>query len=67
MTTWFVAAVILHAGAPGVTGEDIVQWARERLTPYQVPVRILVVDDLPRTVSFKPAAPAVRALFAPTA
>jgi acyl-CoA synthetase (AMP-forming)/AMP-acid ligase II len=38
-------------------------FARERLTGYQVPVRIAFVDSLPRTPSLKVSQPGVRALF----
>ena len=38
-----------------------------RLAPYEVPVAVVVVDELPRTASGKADLAAVRALFAPTA
>jgi acyl-CoA synthetase (AMP-forming)/AMP-acid ligase II len=43
-----VAAVRLREGA-GVTGEELVAWANERLSDYKAPQRIVVVDSLPRT------------------
>jgi len=57
-----VAAVILHAGAQA-TEQEIIDWARERLLPYQTPVRLKIVDDFPRGLSFKPSGPGVQALF----
>jgi acyl-CoA synthetase (AMP-forming)/AMP-acid ligase II len=60
-----VAAVELRAGA-AVTGEELAAHAAEHLTGYQVPVRILVVDELPRTPSLKISGPGVRALFEPS-
>ncbi|AIT80034.1 class I adenylate-forming enzyme family protein [Novosphingobium pentaromativorans] len=39
------------------------EWLKEKLLPYQVPTRLLQVDDLPRTPSLKPSLPDVRALF----
>lgn len=60
-----VAAVELHPGAPPVDGEALRRFARERLAPYQVPARVLVVASLPRTAALKVSQPDVRALFAP--
>lgn len=59
-----VAALILKAGAAQPDEAELVAFAREKLLPYQVPVRFLFVDDVPRTPSMKPALPAVRDLFA---
>ena len=36
---------------------------KERLMPYQVPVRLLQVDELPRTPSMKVSQPRLKALF----
>ena len=58
-----VAAVELRPGQPVPTEEELRAFLRERLAPYQVPVRFKVVDALPRTVSLKVTRPAVRALF----
>src|SRR6185436_6016871 len=43
-----VAAVRLSDGA-SVTGDELVDWARERLSDYKAPRRIVVVDELPKT------------------
>ncbi|WP_242127045.1 fatty acid--CoA ligase family protein [Sphingobium sp. Sx8-8] len=57
------AAVILRADAAPVTEEGLIAFARERLSAYQVPTRLLFVPDLPRTSSMKPATDGLRALF----
>ena len=44
-----VAAVVLDAGAE-LDEESIRQFARSVLTPYKVPRRIFVVDDLPKSL-----------------
>jgi acyl-coenzyme A synthetase/AMP-(fatty) acid ligase len=56
-----VAAVELCDGA-SATSEELLQYAREHLTSYQVPRAIVVVDALPRTPSMKVSAPGVLAL-----
>ena len=43
-----VAAVRLVDGAT-ITAEELVAWARERLSDYKAPQRIAIVDELPRT------------------
>ncbi|MGD9703736.1 MAG: class I adenylate-forming enzyme family protein [Acidimicrobiia bacterium] len=58
-----VAAVELRPGAD-VDPAELLAWSRERLSGYQVPVEIRVVDELPRTPSMKVSQPALRALFA---
>jgi acyl-CoA synthetase (AMP-forming)/AMP-acid ligase II len=57
-----VAAVILREGA-AVTPEELVAWAKERMTDYKVPQRVLVVDDLPRTGTEKVLKAEVKKLF----
>ena len=44
-----VAAVVLRQGA-SLDAESIRSMARERLTPYKVPRRVVQVDDLPRSL-----------------
>lgn len=56
-----VAAVVPGAA---LDVEDLLAFARARLASYEVPVRILVVDELPTTPSMKVSRPALRALFA---
>jgi long-chain acyl-CoA synthetase len=59
-----VAAFELVPGVPVPTLEEIDLFARQHLIAYQVPTRLLIVDELPRTVSYKISRPSVRALFA---
>ena len=42
------AAVRIRPGAT-TTGEDLVAWARDALSPYKCPRRIVILDELPRT------------------
>lgn len=58
------AAIILKDGADVPTAADLKAWLKERLIAYQVPTRIQIVADFPRTPSMKPSAPGLRALFA---
>ena len=58
-----VAALILKAGAAAPSEAELAQFVKQHMLPYQVPVRFLVVEDVPRTNSMKPALPQVRALF----
>ncbi|WP_231744900.1 fatty acid--CoA ligase family protein [Mycobacterium sp. IS-1590] len=57
-----VGAVELADGAH-VEPEELMDFVRQRLTRYQVPARLLVVDELPRTPSLKVSQPALRELF----
>ena len=43
-----VAAVRVRPGAR-VTGEELVAWARERLSDYKSPRQVRIVEELPRT------------------
>lgn len=58
-----VAAVELVAGAVEPAEAELINFARGRLLAYQVPARIVCVDELPRNASLKAMAPAVRELF----
>jgi acyl-CoA synthetase (AMP-forming)/AMP-acid ligase II len=58
-----VAAVELKKGEPVPSEEELLAFARQQLVAYQVPARILIVDQLPRTNSMKISQPAVKALF----
>jgi long-chain acyl-CoA synthetase len=44
-----VAAVVLEEGAT-LDAAAIRQYARDNLTPYKVPKRVVVVDELPRSL-----------------
>lgn len=57
-----VAAAIVAEGEPP-TLEALRIWARDRLAPYKVPSRLLVVSDLPRNVMGKVTKPTVKTLF----
>ncbi|BCB83789.1 class I adenylate-forming enzyme family protein [Phytohabitans suffuscus] len=57
-----VAAVEIDPAQP-VDEEELVRFARERLTPYQVPARIHIVEALPRTPALKVNGPALRELL----
>jgi long-chain acyl-CoA synthetase len=59
-----VAAVELRPGSSGATPDELFAMLRGRLPPYQVPVRIVIVDALPRTPSMKISQPGVAAMFA---
>ncbi|MYQ35424.1 fatty acid--CoA ligase family protein [Streptomyces sp. SID4956] len=48
-----VAAVELRAGHPAPDIADLIVGCREVLTPYEVPVHVVIVDELPRTPSSK--------------
>ncbi|HVW41090.1 MAG TPA: fatty acid--CoA ligase family protein [Amycolatopsis sp.] len=48
-----VAAVESATGAAAPTEEELVALCRRELLPYEVPVRVLVVPELPRTPSMK--------------
>jgi acyl-CoA synthetase (AMP-forming)/AMP-acid ligase II len=43
------AAVVRCRDDAAVSGDDLCAWARERLSDYKAPQRVLIVDDLPRT------------------
>jgi acyl-coenzyme A synthetase/AMP-(fatty) acid ligase len=59
---WQVPVAAVQLSSPA-TPEELIEWCRENLVRYQVPVRIRVVDDLPRTTSLKVAKDGVRAVF----
>ena len=43
------AAVVRLAEHAGITPDDLIPWAKERLSDYKVPKRVVAVDELPRT------------------
>lgn len=47
------AGVELRPGAPVPDAAELIASCREILTPYEVPVHVAVLDELPRTVSSK--------------
>ncbi|GGH62589.1 hypothetical protein GCM10011341_36920 [Frigidibacter albus] len=60
-----VAVVEPGAGQPLPTEAEVIEHARDRLVRYQVPARIIVLPQIPRTTIGKPNRVAIRALFAP--
>jgi acyl-CoA synthetase (AMP-forming)/AMP-acid ligase II len=59
-----VAAVVLREEAEPPSIEDLVAFVEGRLTRYEIPTRVIVVDGLPLTLSMKVSRPGLRALFA---
>lgn len=59
------AAIILKSGVHTPTEQDLASFAREHLTAYEVPVKFVIVDDVPRTPSMKPKLSAVREMLEP--
>ncbi len=57
-------AIMLKDGVEAPSEAQLIAYGKEHMMPYQVPVRFLIVDDVPRTPSMKPALPQVRELFA---
>jgi acyl-CoA synthetase (AMP-forming)/AMP-acid ligase II len=60
-------AVEVRPGMPRVTADELREFAREKLVSYQVPVRYLILDALPRTAAMKVRLVEVSALFNATA
>ncbi len=60
---WGEAVVAVVVPRSGVDGEDIVRFARERLSAYKVPKRVVFVDLLPLTRYGKPDKKAMRAIL----
>lgn len=58
-----VAAYIVKAGATAPTEDELKTFLRGLLLPYQVPMKMMQVDELPRTPSLKVSQPALKALF----
>jgi long-chain acyl-CoA synthetase len=58
-----VAAYIRKSGAPAPEPGELNDFLRTHLLPYQVPVRVIEVEELPRTPSMKVSLPELRALF----
>lgn len=58
-----MTAIILKDGAEVPSEAELKDYGRDHLMPYQVPVKFVIVDDVPRTPSMKPALPQVRDLF----
>jgi acyl-CoA synthetase (AMP-forming)/AMP-acid ligase II len=59
-----VAAVRVEGGHP-LDADELIAFARERLSDYKVPQRVVVVEDFPRTGTDKVKKPELRVLFEP--
>jgi long-chain acyl-CoA synthetase len=57
------AAYIVKTGVDAPTSYELDAFLRERLMPYQIPVVLQAVDELPRTPSMKVSQPALRQLL----
>ena len=62
---WGERVCVAVVAAPGqaLDPEPLRAWARERMAPYKVPGRVLLVRALPRNAMGKVTKPAVKALF----
>ena len=58
------AAVILKKDAKKPTGAELASFVKERMLPYEVPVKFEVMADFPRTLSMKPALGELRSILA---
>jgi len=58
-----VAAFVLKSGFVAPTEEELRAFLKTKLMPYQVPVRLMCVAELPRTPSMKVSQPDLRDLF----
>lgn len=59
-----VAAYIAKSGVRAPDEAEMRQFLRDILLPYQVPVRLMAVDEMPRTPSMKVSQPELIKLFA---
>ena len=57
-----VGAVELTDGAQ-LNADELLDFVRQRVAHYQVPAKLMVVDELPRTPSLKVSQPGLRDLF----
>ncbi|NKI16599.1 acyl--CoA ligase [Spongiibacter sp. KMU-166] len=58
-----VAAIELRPGSGEVNIDEIIAFAKNKLTSYQVPTAIKIVEEMPRTPSMKISKHAVKNLF----
>jgi fatty-acyl-CoA synthase len=45
--------VVLDEGHESVSGDEIVEWAKERMAAYKYPRRVEISDALPKSASGK--------------
>jgi acyl-CoA synthetase (AMP-forming)/AMP-acid ligase II len=62
-----VAVIEPRPDLPAPSPSELKAFARKELLPYQVPVRFIIVEALPRTVSMKVDRPALRRIMAEAA
>jgi malonyl-CoA/methylmalonyl-CoA synthetase len=65
--TWgeAVGAAVVTEGGAELALETLREWAREQVSVYKLPKKLMVVEDFPRNAMGKVMKPAVRALFDP--
>lgn len=64
--TWgetVAAAVVINSGET-LDLDTLQSWCQDRISPYKIPRKLLIVDDLPRNAMGKVTKPAVTNLFA---
>jgi acyl-coenzyme A synthetase/AMP-(fatty) acid ligase len=54
------AAVVLEPGVDVPSEEELIGWLHDRIAPYKVPVKVRVLEELPRTASLKVSRPLLR-------
>ncbi|MCA9038202.1 MAG: acyl-CoA synthetase [Planctomycetaceae bacterium] len=66
--TWgeMVAAAVVLRGKESLDADSLRCWCRDRVSPYKIPRRLLIIDELPRNAMGKVTKPAVTLLFAET-
>ncbi len=64
--TWgeSVAAAVVLKGNESLDGDSLRNWCKDRVSPYKIPRRLLIVEELPRNAMGKVTKPAVTQLFA---
>lgn len=58
-----VGAALILKPAAAIQLDELRSWARERLAPYKIPSRLLILDQLPRNAMGKVTKPEVMGLF----
>lgn len=63
--TWgeMVAAAIVLKSGESLDLDSLNAWCKDRISPYKIPRRLLIVDELPRNAMGKVTKPAVLKLF----
>ena len=58
-----VAAYLIRSGVESCSEAELRDFLKEKLLPYQVPVKLLQVAEMPRTPSMKVSQPDLKAMF----